>query len=504
MKLSYLLTVFCLWAVACSLLPSSDALRRISLKRRPLNLARIKAAVEAKLEGKLGIDVNDRQIKLSSAGGDAVYLKNYLDAQYFGEIGIGSPPQNFTVVFDTGSSNLWVPSSKCYFSIACYFHSRYKSRKSSTYTANGKSCSISYGSGSIAGFFSQDNVAVGDVVVKDQVFIEATKEGSLTFVVAKFDGILGLGFQEISVGDAVPVWYNMVNQGLVEEQVFSFWLSSDPEAEVGGEIIFGGVDPKHYKGNHSYVPVTEKGYWQFEMGDFLVGNLSTGFCDGGCAAIVDSGTSLCTGPTAVITQINHAIGGEGVVSAECKTIVSQYGEMIWELLVSGAQPDVICSQIGLCLSNRAQSVSSNIEMVVDKESTESVGEDALCTVCEMAVVWMKSQLKNEGVKDKVFEYVNELCDKIPTPGGQSVIDCNSLQGMPNVTFTIGGKPYVLTPEQYILKVEEGPAAVCMSGFMALDVAPPRGPLWILGDVFMRPYHTVFDYGNTRLGFAESA
>lgn len=57
----------------------------------------------------------------------------------------------------------------------------------------------------------------------------------------------------------------MVNQGLVEEQVFSFWLSRDPDAEIGGEIVFGGVDPKHYKGNHSYVPVTKKGYWQVYM-----------------------------------------------------------------------------------------------------------------------------------------------------------------------------------------------------------------------------------------------
>lgn len=54
----------------------------------------------------------------------------------------------------------------------------------------------------------------------------------------------------------------MVDQGLVEEEVFSFWFNRDAEAEVGGELIFGGVDPDHFKGNHTYVPVTEKGYWQ--------------------------------------------------------------------------------------------------------------------------------------------------------------------------------------------------------------------------------------------------
>ncbi|CAH9075914.1 unnamed protein product [Cuscuta epithymum] len=495
MAWKFLCTSFLLWVIACSVFPvSSEKLLRVGLKKSPLDFNSIKAA-------KLGHSINN---KLGDSDADIVSLKNYLDAQYYGEISIGSPPQNFTVIFDTGSSNLWVPSSKCYFSIACFLHPKYKSSKSTTYTkiGSGTSCSITYGSGSISGYLSQDNVEVGGIVVKDQVFIETTREPSLTFVLAKFDGILGLGFQEISVEDVVPVWYNMVDQGLVSEPVFSFWLNREANAQDGGELVFGGVDPKHFKGKHTYVPVTEKGYWQFELGDFLIGNSSTGFCEGGCAAIVDSGTSLLAGPTTIVTEINHAIGAEGVVSTECKEIVSQYGEMIWDLLVSGVKPSEVCSQAGLCLFSRA--ASSNIQMVVEKESEEKSSNDPLCTACEMAVVWMQNQLKEKVVKEKVFEYVNQLCEKIPSPMGESTIDCNSVSSMPNVTFKIADKDFVLTPEQYILKTGEGVATICVSGFLALDVPPPRGPLWILGDVFMGVYHTVFDYGNLQLGFAEAA
>ncbi|KAL9248209.1 hypothetical protein vseg_021558 [Gypsophila vaccaria] len=502
--LKYVLVVCVLMMISSHFFPPAEALVRINLKKRPLDHDTVNAM---RVMRKMGLDHEARKGMLyGSSDGDIVYLKDYLGAQYYGEIAIGTPPQKFDVIFDTGSSNLWVPSSKCIFSVACYFHSKYKSRKSSTYTSVGKSCEIHYGSGSISGFLSQDHVGVGDLTIQDQVFIEATREGSLSFLLGKFDGILGLGFQEISVKNVTPVWYNMIDQKLVNEEVFSFWLDSNPEAKVGGEIVFGGVDPKHFKGKHTYVPLTRKGYWQFDMGDFLIGDYSTGFCAGGCAAIVDSGTSLLAGPTHVITEINHAIGAEGVFSNECKDVVSLYGDQIWDLLVSGIQPDKICSQIGVCLFNGAEYVSAGIETVVERENRKNAafGSPLLCTACELSVAWMQNQLKQSQTKESVLDYVSKLCDSIPSPNQESVIDCNTISDLPNVTFTIAEKLFTLTPDQYIKKTGTGYAEVCLSGFMALDVPPPSGPLWILGDVFMGVYHTVFDYGNLQLGFAEAA
>ncbi|KAG5548845.1 hypothetical protein RHGRI_014262 [Rhododendron griersonianum] len=503
MRLNHLLVTVCLLISTRSLVPaSSDDLVRIGLKKRPLDLHGLKAARMSRMRGKNGKSLNALHPHDSDV--DIISLKNYMDAQYYGEIGIGSPPQKFTVIFDTGSSNLWVPSSKCILSIACLFHHKYKHTKSKSYEENGNSCAIHYGSGSVSGILSQDNVKVGDLVVEKQVFMEATKEGSLTFVVAHFDGILGLGFQEISVGDVVPVWYNMLEQGLVKEKVFSFWLNRNTDAKDGGELVFGGVDPNHFKGKHTYVPITQKGYWQFEMEDFMIGNHSTGYCKGGCAAIVDSGTSLLAGPTGVITQVNHAIGAEGVVSIECKQVISDYGEQIWDLLVAGVQPDKVCLQISLCAPKGDRSASANIKQVVEENKEHiSAGDDLVCTACELLVYWVRNQLKEKDTKDQVFDYVNQLCESLPSPMGESAIDCNALSKMPNVTFTIGSKNFTLTPEQYVLKTGEGPATLCVSGFIALDVPPPRGPLWIFGDVFMGVYHTVFDYGNVQLGFAEA-
>jgi len=87
-------------------------------------------------------------------------MKDYMNTQYFVDVCVGTPCQAFTVVPDTGSSNLWVYSHKC-FSVVCWYHSTYNSDHSETFEASGEDFKITYGSGSIEGFVSKDVSKLG-------------------------------------------------------------------------------------------------------------------------------------------------------------------------------------------------------------------------------------------------------------------------------------------------------------------------------------------------------
>lgn len=230
-------------------------------------------------------------------------LNDFSDTQYYGNIEIGTPPVTFKVVFDTGSSNVWVPSSKC-FSMSCLLHNRYNSAKSSTYQKDGRPLNITYGSGGITGFLSQDIVSVGPVKVKNQIFGEVTSESGLSFLFAKMDGIVGMAFASISVDGVTPLFDNMVNQSLVEKNMFSFFLSQTA-GSTDSAMLLGGTDPKYYTGPMNYVPLTNKTYWEIKIDDIKVGGGSEGGCTGSsvCHAAVDTGTSLIAGPIRDIAPI---------------------------------------------------------------------------------------------------------------------------------------------------------------------------------------------------------
>ncbi|KAI8993574.1 endopeptidase [Pilobolus umbonatus] len=324
-----------------------------------------------------------------------VPISNYMNAQYYGEIQLGTPPQTFSVVFDTGSSNLWVPSTHCT-SIACFMHRRYDSGQSSTYVENGTEFSIHYGTGSLEGFISQDLLTVADIKVKDQGFAESVKEPGFTFALAHFDGIFGLGYDTISVKHTVPPFYQMVDRDLLEEHIFSFWLNDmNKEEEVGGELVFGGVDEDHYSGNITWSPVKRKGYWEIEIENIKFGGEYVDLEPIGAA--IDTGSSLLVAPSTVAELINKEIGAE----------------------------------------------------------------------------------KNWA--------------------GQYTLDCSTVPDLPEFCFVFSGKDFCLKGKDYVLQVKDQ----CISGFMGMDIPEPAGPLWIVGDVFLRKFYSVYDLKHNRVGLAKS-
>jgi len=145
---------------------------------------------------------------------------------YYGTITLGTPAQSFAIDFDTGSADLWVPSSKS--KSASSLAHVYTSSKSSTYKANGKAFSIQYGSGAYSGFLSTDTLAVAGISVKNQIFAEVTSETAnfYSYKGVIVDGLMGLAYPACSASGATPPFQNMISQGLVSSPVFSFWLNS--------------------------------------------------------------------------------------------------------------------------------------------------------------------------------------------------------------------------------------------------------------------------------------
>jgi len=218
---------------------------------------------------------------------------------------VGTPPQQFGVVFDTGSSNLWVPSKECRLSPACYLHRYYDSSKSSSYVHNGTHFNITYGSGAVSGFVGQDTTWVAGLPAKNSLFAQITQLHGISFLASKFDGILGMAWPSISVNGLPLIFDLLVKQGQVDGNSFSFYLTKVPGSN-GSALVLGGVNQKYYTGQFKYYNLKYTNYWALAIDDIVFNG--TSYKVGDILGIVDTGTSVIIGPTKVVDNMTKAFG----------------------------------------------------------------------------------------------------------------------------------------------------------------------------------------------------
>jgi len=89
-------------------------------------------------------------------------------------------------------------------------------------------------------------------------------------------------------------------------------------------------------------------------------------------------------------------------------------------------------------------------------------------------------------------------------------DCDKIENLPNITFVIHGDEYVFEPHEYVVRLNDRQTkpkkgskskGICVPGLMGMDVPPPKGPVVILGAIFLHKYYTIFDRQQNRIGFS---
>ena len=314
------LAALCALAFASSVAEGRVPSHHVPLHHRRLPIEQMRAATQARgerihaLAAARGLQPPGATLKASPV----VPMDDWMAfGAYIGRVSIGTPEQTFTVVYDTGSSNLWVPDTTCSnytTSPACKVQKKYDNQSSSTFvdqcTAYSCSLFLPYGSGTVFGTISQDTVSVGGLALPNTSFGRVTVEpGPISeWGAPLFDGILGLAYPVI----AMPIlsflpgpFDEMMTRKVVPQDLFSVYLSS-VENSTSSFVHFGAIPAGHYTGSLVSVPQNSMqpllGYWCVTVNAIKVaGKVQNG--TSGIIGVIDTGTSLIGGPPDVINPI---------------------------------------------------------------------------------------------------------------------------------------------------------------------------------------------------------
>jgi len=231
---------------------------------------------------------------------------------YYCQASLGDDGQQMSLLIDTGSGNLIVPSAGCS-SPSCQQHRRFDASSSGVRrmdTGQGGEKRIHFGSGDVSVEAFEGRVCLGETVCDEAGRIVLADSESDDFSKFDFDGLLGLGLPPLALDQKFSLVGALTSRGVLSAPVFALSLRARGEAS---ELILGGWDSSHIPPGKDLlwldvVPTSDgiQTLWQVDLQKLEVGSNAIN-CDD-CKANFDSGTGTIALPPAVLKAVKSQIG----------------------------------------------------------------------------------------------------------------------------------------------------------------------------------------------------
>ncbi|KIJ18474.1 Merops: A01.UPA [Paxillus involutus ATCC 200175] len=311
----------------------------------PDRVANLPKAIEA-LKTKYGFKPKNTKRAGSTASIPLTDEQN--DSSYSGIVSIGTPSQNFNLVLDTGSSDLWVATTAC--TVCTSDIPLFDTTKSSTYKTSTSTLQIDYGSGSVQGIVSEDTVSFGGFTIPTQELLGVTTT-TTGLINDGLSGIMGLGFSTISALKTTPFWQTLYNSNLLSQPMFGFYLEryiadqTQINSAPGGTLTLGGTNSSLYTGQIEFINMpsgSTPSYWLQQVTTVTVQGKSVSIPSGSGLAAIDTGTTLIGAPSSIVQSIwadvpgSVALDGQyaGLYAYPCTTAISvsiSFGGTNWPI-----------------------------------------------------------------------------------------------------------------------------------------------------------------------------
>lgn len=238
-----------------------------------------------------------------------VPLENLWDYAYKGNFSIGTPPQLFNGIFDTGSSDSWVASGNCTEGNMCtgWRNLFYPEDSSTFFSPTNDTFEALYGQGPVSGFYGIDTMQFANLTITNQTF-SMIQQADPSIANYPLEGLIGLAWPDLSNQPNVSTVFASLCKQNGLPRVFSMLLRSRVSGKES-RCYFGGYDADVFTGSITWLSITTKYWWTTSVGktSYAARSLNTASNVG----ILDTGTSLTIFPKQIADIINRYLGAKG-------------------------------------------------------------------------------------------------------------------------------------------------------------------------------------------------